>query len=249
MFARYFDYNYDGPPFELFGTGHLVTVALVASVIAFLVFGWRNPTEEGKRRARWIIFLVFLAGEISWHAWNIAWGTWNIQQHLPLHTCSISALAALYVLLTRNYRVYEIVFFIGIAGASQTLITPEAAHYGLPHFRAIQTLWAHGMIVITLVYVTAIEGLRPTWGSIWRTMIFGNLYMLFVTGVNYLLGSNYMYTLSKPDTASLLDLLGPWPWYLFWAEFLALFLFVLLYLPFAISDWRAGTAPDRMRMP
>ena len=181
--ARYFDYNYDGPPFELFGTGHLISLAVI------------------------------------------------------------------YVLLTRNYRVYEIVFFLGIAGASQTLVTPEAANYGLPHFRAIQTLWAHGMIVIALVYVTAIEGLRPTWGSIWRTMLFGNFYMLFVTGVNHLLGSNYMYTLRKPDSASLLDLLGPWPWYLFWAEFIALFLFILLYLPFAISDWRAGKAPDRARTP
>lgn len=247
--ARYFDYNYDGPPFELFGTGHLISLAVIAAVLALLLFGWRNPTEDGKRRARAVILLVFLAAEVSWHAWNIAWGAWSLQQHLPLHTCSISALAAIYVLLTRNYRVYEIVFFLGIAGASQTLITPEAAGYGLPHFRAIQTLWAHGMIVITLVYVTAIEGLRPTWGSIWRTMVFGNFYMLFVTGVNRLLGSNYMYTLRKPDSASLLDLLGPWPWYLFWAEFIALFLFILLYLPFAISDWRASNAPNRVHMP
>lgn len=245
MLSEYFDYNYDGPPFELFGAGHLAAVSIILAIIAFLVLGWRNPTDEGRRRARWIIFFVFLAAEMSWHAWNIACGTWDLRQHLPLHTCSISALAALYVLLTRNYRVYEVVFFIGITGASQTLITPEAAHYGLPHFRAIQTLWAHGMIVITLVYVTTIEGLRPTWGSIGRTMIAGNLYMILVTGVNYLLGSNYMYTLRKPDSASLLDILGPWPWYLFWAEFIALSLFVLLYMPFAISDWRSRVAAVR----
>jgi hypothetical protein len=45
VFARYFDYNYDGPPFELFGTGHLLAVTIILAVVAFLVFGWRSPTE------------------------------------------------------------------------------------------------------------------------------------------------------------------------------------------------------------
>lgn len=238
MNEKYFGYAYDGPPFELFGTGHIIALGIIGSIIAFLVWGWRDPSEAGKRRGRYLVLGVFLLAELSWHAWNIAHGAWNIREHLPLHSCSISAVGTLIVLLTRNYRIYEVVFFIGIAGASQTLLTPEAGNYALPHFRAIQTLAAHGMIVIALVYMTTIEGLRPTWASIWKTMLFGNLYMLFVTGVNYSLGSNYMYTLHKPETASLLDLLGPWPWYLFNAEFLALFLFVLLYLPFAIADRR-----------
>ena len=146
----------------------------------------------------------------------------------------------MYVLLTRSYRVFELVFFIGIVGASQTLLTPEAGIYGLPHFRAIQTLAAHSLIVIALVYMATIEGFRPTLASVWKTMLWANVYMLFVTGINYMLGSNYMYTLRKPATASLLDYMGPWPWYLFFAEFVALFLFLLLYLPFGLAERRAA---------
>jgi uncharacterized membrane protein YwaF len=80
--------------------------------------------------------------------------------------------------------------------------------------------------------------------------------MLFVTIINYMLGSNYMYTLRKPATSSLLDYMGPWPWYLLVAEFVALFLFLLLYLPFALADRRAGeqttnlaTRPERSPRP
>ncbi len=40
----------------------------------------------------------------------------------------------------------------------------------------------------------------------------------------------------KPGTASLFDLMSPWPWYLLQAEVLGFVLFSLLYLPFAISD-------------
>jgi hypothetical integral membrane protein (TIGR02206 family) len=61
-----------------------------------------------------------------------------------------------------------------------------------------------------------------------------------VTAINVFLGSNYMYTLRKPETASLLDMMGPWPWYLLTAEFVALVMFVLLYLPTALSDRRAA---------
>jgi hypothetical integral membrane protein (TIGR02206 family) len=69
-------------------------------------------------------------------------------------------------------------------------------------------------------------------------MVAANVYLFVITVINYLLGSNYMYTLSKPSSASILDLMGPWPWYVFFAEFLALGMFLLLYLPFALADRR-----------
>jgi hypothetical integral membrane protein (TIGR02206 family) len=50
--------------------------------------------------------------------------------------------------------------------------------------------------------------------------------------VNLLTGSNYGFLRSNPALASLLDLLGPWPWYILWLEVLAVLLFTLLYLPF-----------------
>ena len=232
----FFDPNYDGPPFDLYGPGHLLALLILAAILWFLIRRWRNPSEAGKRRARWLIFGVFLVAELAWHAWNFAYGMWNIREHLPLHSCSISAIGVLFILVTRNYRVYEVLYFLGIAGAAQTFLTPEAGSYALPHFRAIQTMVAHGMIIVALVFMTTIEGMRPTWASVWKTMLFPNLYLAFIHVVNNLLGSNYMYTMRKPATASALDLMGPWPWYLLVAEFVALALFILLYLPFAIAD-------------
>lgn len=236
--AAYFEHEYPGPAFELFGAGHLAALAVIGAIVAFLLWGWRDPDHASRRRARALIAGIMILNEIGWHYWNVANAAWTLRDHLPLHATSLSIWGSIYVLLSRNIRVYEIIYFVGIAGAVQALITPSAGIYGLPHYRAFQTLISHGMIVVAMAYMTRIEGLRPTWSSIWKTMLAINIYLVIVTGINLLLGSNYMYTLAKPATASLFDLFGPWPWYLVAAEFIALLLFSLLYLPFAMADRR-----------
>jgi uncharacterized membrane protein YwaF len=57
-------------------------------------------------------------------------------------------------------------------------------------------------------------------------------------GANLLTGGNYMYLRHTPGVASLLDLMGPWPWYIVGASVLALVIFICLDLPFAISSRR-----------
>ena len=128
---------------------------------------------------------------------------------------------------------------MGIGGAIQAVITPEAGIYGFPHYRVFQTLVAHGAIVTAGIFMTVVEGFRPTWGSFKRTVIWLNVYALFVTGINLLIGSNYLYTIHKPTTASLIDFLGPWPYYLLALEGIAILLCFLLYLPWLIKDRRS----------
>ena len=94
------------------------------------------------------------------------------------------------------------------------------------------------MLVIATIFIATAEDQRPTWLSLWKTMLILNVYLVAVTAINYALGSNYMFTMQKPHTASLFDVMGPWPWYLLTAEVLAVMLFALLYLPFAIADRR-----------
>lgn len=245
---QYFAYDYDGGAFELFGTGHLVYLAILAALVAYLIWGWPAPDHRSRRRARLVIAVVMLLNEIAWHGWNLATGAWSIRVNLPLHLCGISIWSTIYMLLTRDYRLYPIIFFVGLGGAAQAVITPSAGEYGLPHFRAFQTLISHGMLVVAMVFVATVEGQRPTWVSLWKTMLILNVYLVLVTAINFAIGSNYMFTLQKPDTASLFDLLGPWPWYLLAAEVLAVALFSLLYLPFALSDRRTGR-PGATRQP
>jgi hypothetical integral membrane protein (TIGR02206 family) len=118
----------------------------------------------------------------------------------------------------------------------QAILTPDLGVYDFPHFRYFQVFLSHGAIVTAAIAMTLLEGFRPTWGSLGRVLVWGNVYQVAVYLINVLIGSNYMYLIHKPETASALDMMGPWPWYLLSIQALGLVLFFLLYLPFMLRD-------------
>lgn len=240
-FGQLFAKDWGGPAFEMFGLPHLAALLAIALLnIGLLRF--KNATEQARHRLRWTLALVLWANEIGWHIWNYAVGQWNIQTMLPLHLCSILVWLGALGLVMRNNRVYEFMYFLGIGGALQPLLTPDVGLYGFPHYRFWQTYISHGLIITIAIYMTAVEGFRPTWKSLWRVFGWGNAYMVIVFVINQWIGSNYLFIARKPETASLLDVLPPWPYYIAYIEVIALATCLILYLPFALKDWRARRA-------
>jgi hypothetical integral membrane protein (TIGR02206 family) len=195
-----------------------------------------NFQKRFRKGFRITLAVILLVNETLWHIWNLVTGQWTVQTMLPLHLCSVFVYLSAYMLLTGSHRVYEFAYFLGIGGAIQPIFTPDLGMYAFPHFRYFQVFLSHGGIVTAAVYMTLVEGYRPTWKSLGKTILGMNIYMLAVGGLNALIGSNYLFIAHKPETASLIDVLGPWPWYLFALEGIGLVLFTLLYVPFALSD-------------
>ena len=233
---QYFTKDYLGEPFELFGTAHLVALACVALVNLLIIFRRHTFTDRSRRIFRYSLAATLVVVETSWHLWNYFTGQWTIQTMLPLHLCSALVWASAYMLVSGSYKVYEFAYFLGLAGAVQALLTPDAGIYGYPHFRFFQVILSHGSIFTAAIYMTFVEHYRPTWRSLVKVFLYSNLYVLAVFGINLLLGSNYLFIMHPPDTPSLIDMLGPWPWYILVMEAIALVLCLLLYLPYALRD-------------
>lgn len=233
--------EWTGKPFALFGASHLAALGVVAAVIA-AVWTWQNPTEAAKKRFRYGLAAVLLVDEALIHLWWITAGKWDIQHMLPFHLCALLVYLSSFMLITKNYRVYEFCYFFGIAGATQALLTPDNAPYDFPHWRYFSVFISHGSMVIAAIYMTRVEGLRPTWGSALRAWFILHVYAIPVFILNALIGSDYLFINRPPDTPSLIDMMGPWPYYLIGVEALAILFIVLLYLPFAVRDWRRAPA-------
>lgn len=230
-----FAFDYNGAPFQFLGAPHIGALTLIVLLNLFLLRDKRKD-ESSRERTRYIIAIVLWIDEIAFHVWNIVHGSWNIQEHLPLHACSILIWIAGYMLIKKDRRIFEFAYFIGIAGAIQALLTPDIGIYGFPHFRFIQTFISHGLLVTSAIYLAVVEGLRPTWNSLKRVVMIVNIYMVIVLGINNLIGSNYLFVSRKPPGPTLLDVLPDWPFYILFMELIGLLMFLLLYLPFFIKD-------------
>jgi hypothetical integral membrane protein (TIGR02206 family) len=238
---QFFSADWGGDPFILFGPAHLLALGLIVAINVVIYRMRERFSPRAQIGLRWGLAALLLIDEAAWHYWNYSAGRWTLQTMLPLHLCSVLVFASAYMLVRRSYRIYEFAYLLGIAGAAQALLTPDAGPFGFPHFRAFQVMISHGAIVTAALYMTFVEGFRPHWSSVRRVFIGMNVYMVFVGIVNGALGSNYLFIARKPDTASLMDVLGPWPWYILSLEAVGLALCLLVYLPFALKDRRQNT--------
>jgi hypothetical integral membrane protein (TIGR02206 family) len=236
--GQFFAQNWTGEPFYFLGIAH--SIALL-SIVAFnfYLLRYKEKDEIARRKIRWTMAIILWINELGWHIWNASIGQWNIQTMIPLHVCSVLVWLGGVMLVTKNYTIYEFTYFMGIGGALQALLTPDLGIYGFPHYRFFQTFISHGLIVTSAIYMTTVEGFRPTWKSIGRVFVGMNIYMLIVFFINQAIGSNYMFIAHKPETASLLDVLPEWPWYIIYLELIGMLTCLILYIPFIVKDWRA----------
>ena len=232
-----FSVEFTETPLQIFGAKHLSIIGIFVAIwLSFFYF--RNVWNEKQIKSIRVSLAVMLAAaEISIHIWWAYWGIWNIQTTLPLHLCSVMVWVTVYTALTDNRDLYEFTYFLGIGGALQAFLTPaDGAMYDIPHYRIMQTLIAHGLLITIPIYMTAVEGLRPTLASFKRIFIWTNIYMVIIFFINRALGSNYLFIAQKPPSPTLMDVLSPWPWYIPQLEVLAFVIFFILYIPFLIKD-------------
>jgi len=155
---------------------------------------------------------------------------------LPLHLCGAAVVLSAIMLMNKSYRLYEIIYFWGLGGALQALLQPDIGAFSYPHFRFFQFFVSHGLIVTASIFATFIFHYRPHFKSVFKIFGLTNLYMLFIAVFNYFTDGNYLFICHKPETASLLDFMGPWPWYILSLEMVGLISFMIYYSPFAIAD-------------
>jgi hypothetical integral membrane protein (TIGR02206 family) len=231
--------------FKLFSPTHIAVLAILALANVLMVW-WQRRTQRPsvRRRFRYVLAAFLILQEISYNLWRLANGTWSVGTSLPLHLCGAAILLSAVMLVNDSYALYEITYFWGFGGAIQALLTPDST-YGFPHYRFFQVFLSHGAIVTASVYMTFVVGYRPTFRSVKKVFLITNAYMVVIALFNWAVGGNYLFICHKPETPSLLDVLGPWPWYVLSLELVGLAFFVLFYAPFGLGDLRRGVASVR----
>lgn len=223
-----------------YSSEHLIAIAvIVLSCIALLLCRKSLASDISKRNFRYVFAAFIALQQASIYIYYTVSGEWSLEVTLPLQLCDISLFLTIAVLLTKRQVLTELLYFWGVGGATQAILTPDIGPYRFPHFVFYQFFVSHAVILLTCIYMITVESFRPSKRSVPRTFLITNLYALVIFPVNMLTGGNYLFLSRKPEGGTLLDLLGPWPWYILSLEGVALLLFILLYLPFIPGNRRA----------
>jgi hypothetical integral membrane protein (TIGR02206 family) len=215
--------------FKLFGPIHLLILTSIP-ITAFLL---AMPSRHSLARARWIRYAlgsILTVNELSWYAYRLRTEGFRFPEGLPLELCDLTLWLTVVAVFTLRPLAFEMAYFAGLAGSGMALLTPDlwAPFFSYPTFYFFV---AHGTIIVTILVLlwTRLAVLRP--GSVWRVFLALQVYTVIIGIFDSVFHTNYMYLSRKPESASVLDYLGPWPFYLAGGEGVALILFWLLWLP------------------
>jgi hypothetical integral membrane protein (TIGR02206 family) len=217
--------------FTMFSFSHFVIIALlfIGSIMIYLN---REKLKDQKwRKAEVAIGISLILIEVSYHIWMYVNDMWNVSHAIPLELCSLSLILSVLLLLTRKKIIYEILLFTALLGASQAIFTPFL-NFDFPHFRFFHFFYTHLFMIWVVFYFTWVIGYRPTVWSVVKLFVFLNVLLPIIMLINKAVDGNYMFLSHKPKSASLLNLLGPYPWYIVSMEFLLITLSLSVWLIF-----------------
>ena len=227
---------------KLISVEHLTTLGVIAVFIAALVTAARLRPGPWTVVAGRTLALVILVNECGWWVWLAGQHTWSASYALPLQLCDVVAFVAAGALWFRQPLLVELTYFWGLAGTANALISPDLPDH-FPSYLFLQYFIAHAAIVAAALFLVIGLRIAPRRGAVLRVLVLTLTLAAVDAGANVVTGGNYMYLRHTPGVASLLDLMGPWPWYIGAAAGLAVVLFFCLDLPFAISS--RGPSPVR----
>jgi hypothetical integral membrane protein (TIGR02206 family) len=160
-------------------------------------------------------------------------GSYEVDFDLPLHLTDAVVVVAAIALWSLRALPFELAYFWGLTASLQAVLTPSLdSEDRFGSFFYWHYFVTHSGVVVAAAFLAFGLGLTARRGAVRRVFLATVAWAGVAAAGNLVTGGNYMFLRERPETASLLDYMGPWPWYLFSAAILALGLFALLDLPF-----------------
>lgn len=223
--------------FQLFGIQHLTALVIVLAVSVLSYRLGRSRFADRLSVAGRIVFILYggwlwsykLSGGIDW------------QLVLPLQLCDLVYLFCLVAFWKPTRLLVTLIVYWGLGGTLQALLTPDILT-GFPSAEFIVFFIGHSVIVWAAFFFLgwAPHPRLAGWNG-WKTSFFGLVIYTIATMVfNFIFGLNYGYLSKKPDGASILDLLGPWPVYIFAGLAIGATIFAMIALALQSFPFESG---------
>lgn len=235
--------------FEPYGASHAVAAAIGAvGAVGVVLLGRRvrgRPLEERVRRGFALLIPVFTI-PLQVRQWLP--GEFDLDTSLPLQICDLSWLVAMHALWTRSRRTSALLYYWGLTLTVQAVVTPTLGkdfpdpEYVMFWGMHLLTIWAALFMVFGL-------DVRPDWPGYRFTVMCTVVWLAVVMTFNAVAGTNYGYLARKPAVSSLLDMFGPWPFYVLVEAAVLLVGWALITWPWVVATRKAAPRVTPRRGP
>jgi hypothetical integral membrane protein (TIGR02206 family) len=216
--------------FQHFNPAHILILVLIP-LCAWLLAVWGKQQAKWSERIRMTLGCIIGANELIWYGYTAYHGWIYFPFGLPLDLCDLVLWLTVFTLFTRTRWSFDLIYYWGLVGTGMAVLTPDMGMI-FPSYGAIKFLVAHGCVVMAILYLLWSNNAHPRIHSWWKSLLWVDVYAVVIGSFNAVFKTNYFYLCQKPQSGSLLEYLGPWPWYIAGGEILAVMLFFLLWIPF-----------------
>ncbi len=196
-----------------FSPPHLAALAVLAVTVGVSV--WAGRRHPGRWMA-WFMAAVALVIAAAWageYVVDVIRGTWSIRFTLPLQLTDVVSLTAIAALGTRRPLLVELTYFWACTAALQAVLTPDLAQ-SFPDPLYFTYFGYHVGAIVAGTFLVYAVGVYPRPGAVTRVFVATLAWAAVAGTADVITGGNYMYLAWKPAHASLLRVMGPWPWYI-----------------------------------
>ncbi len=199
--------------FTPYGASHLgAVVVMLAGAVILVVAGRRLRNRDPGDRLGKALAAAILLSTVPLQLLYFTPGYWSLQTALPIQLCDLASFVSVYALWTHRWWAAALTYYWGLTLTTQAIATPALDSpfpepiYFLFWGMHIGTVWA-------AAYLTWGRGVTPDWRGYRFAVAITAAWAVAVFCFNRAIGTNYGFLNRKPGTASILDLLGPWPCY------------------------------------
>ncbi len=196
-----------------YGTAHLIMLAIfVAGIWPAVRLGRAERDVDGVSRGSRAFAVAIPTVTVPFQVIDL---TTNFQLNvtLPLHLCDLAWVAASVALWTHHRYAVALTYFWGLVLTMQGILTPSLGE-AFPEVRFFAYWGLHLLIVWAAIFLVWGIGRTPRWRDYGVAIAVTLVWAAGTFVFNTIADTNYGYLQRKPRAASILDLLGPWPWYI-----------------------------------
>jgi hypothetical integral membrane protein (TIGR02206 family) len=220
--------------FQAFTLEHLLPVLFFTLLCVIWIKSSDKFTKITQLRQA-LLFSILLAGTniflviYKWYNNEL-----DARVDLPFHLCNFLTLIYPITLVYQSRWFFGILYFWVLVGTFQAILTPELKE-NFPHPIYFKYWLVHCGLVMLVFHGLFVIKWSVYKKDLFNAIIGANIYLAFSFLINLALDSNYFYSMRKPETSSMLDYLGPWPWYLVSGQLIMILLFFIYFLPIHIK--------------